>query len=140
MRRNSSYSSGCCALVFGSLAAVILAVAAGFAALGAWPVLPFAGMELAALGLAMRHISRHADDFERVAVEGERVVLDIGEARRVRRVEFHRHWARLVVKETAPVFRIVLRSHGREVEVGRYLDEGGRRALASQLQSSIAGR
>ncbi len=106
---------------------------------GAWPVLPFAGLEMLALGIAWHQVIRHADDFERLAVEGPRVVLDVSEAHRTRRVEFQRCWARLVVKETVPRFRIALRSHGREVEVGRYLDESGRRALARQLRSSVSG-
>lgn len=36
-----------------TLAAISLVIAVAFAAVGAWPVLPFAGLELAALGWAM---------------------------------------------------------------------------------------
>jgi len=36
-----------------TLAAISLVIAIAFAAVGAWPVLPFAGLELAALGWAM---------------------------------------------------------------------------------------
>ena len=37
------------AKVFSALAAVVLAIGAGFATLGAWLVLPFAGLEVLAL-------------------------------------------------------------------------------------------
>lgn len=127
-------------MVFGSLAALSVVIAAAFAALGAWPILPFAGIEVLVLGLAWRWSLRHAADFERVAVEGERVVLDAGGASGWRRVEFQRYWARLVVKESAPGYRIALTSHGREVEVGRYLGESRRRELARELHDRIAGR
>ncbi|MBU1645400.1 MAG: DUF2244 domain-containing protein [Gammaproteobacteria bacterium] len=40
--------------VFVVLAAISLTIAIVFACFGAWPVLPFAGLELAALGWAMR--------------------------------------------------------------------------------------
>ncbi len=40
------------ALTFLSLAAVVLAIGSGFALVGAWPVLPFAGLEVLALGAA----------------------------------------------------------------------------------------
>ena len=40
-------------LFFGSLCAVGLGIAAGFAALGYWPILPFAGLELVAVGAAL---------------------------------------------------------------------------------------
>jgi uncharacterized membrane protein len=38
--------------VFGALAAVTLLIGAGFALIGAWLVLPFAGLEVMALGAA----------------------------------------------------------------------------------------
>jgi uncharacterized membrane protein len=37
------------AMVFAALAAVVLAIGAGFAAAGAWLVLPFAGLEVLVL-------------------------------------------------------------------------------------------
>ena len=40
------------AKIFAALAAVVLAIGTGFAALGAWLVLPFAGLEALALGAA----------------------------------------------------------------------------------------
>jgi len=40
------------AATFLSLAAVVLAIGTGFALVGAWPVLPFAGLEVLALGAA----------------------------------------------------------------------------------------
>ncbi|HEX4927214.1 MAG TPA: DUF2244 domain-containing protein [Burkholderiales bacterium] len=47
-----SISPAALACVFGSLACVALAIGTGFAAVGAWPVLPFAGLEVAILGAA----------------------------------------------------------------------------------------
>lgn len=48
--------------VFTALACVTLGIGAGFAALGAWPVLPFAGLEVLLLGgafvLHARHVAR----------------------------------------------------------------------------------
>jgi uncharacterized membrane protein len=44
-----SISPAALACVFGSLACVALAIGAGFTAVGAWPVLPFAGLEVAFL-------------------------------------------------------------------------------------------
>jgi uncharacterized membrane protein len=46
--------------VFVALATVSLAIAGGFALAGAWPVLPFAGIELAALAWAMRRFGGSA--------------------------------------------------------------------------------
>lgn len=43
-----------------AIAAVSLAIAVAFALAGAWLVLPFAGLELAGLALAIRHCGRSA--------------------------------------------------------------------------------
>ena len=63
--------------LFASLCAVSFGVALmGFAALGAWLVLPYSALEMAVLYLAFRCFERHAADWERVAVCGDRVIVE----------------------------------------------------------------
>lgn len=50
------------ALVFGGLAALTLSIGAAFAALGAWLILPFAGLEVAGLCAAFWYVARRAAD------------------------------------------------------------------------------
>ncbi len=47
--------------VFALLAAVTLAIAIGFAAVGAWLVLPFAGAEVIGLAIAFVAVARRAE-------------------------------------------------------------------------------
>ncbi len=58
--RHSSISPQGLALVFAALALLSLGIAAAFAALGAWLILPFAGLEVAALGVAFWFTARRA--------------------------------------------------------------------------------
>ena len=139
-RRNSSLIPGNFCLVLGSLAALSLGIAAGFAVAGAWLILPFAGVEVAGLAIALRCVMRRAGDYEKVAIQGDEVFLDVCEDSARRCFRFNRFWARLVVRDGAPRFEVSLRSHGREVAVGRYLDEGGRRALARELRCRLQSR
>lgn len=139
-RRHNSLDSATCWIVFGSLASVSLLIAAVFAMLGAWLILPFAGLEIAALALVLRWLRAHAEDFERVSVCGDRVMLDVRESDRTRHMEFNRLWATLVVRRQRWSTKLALRSHGREFEVGRFLDDGGRQALARELKCRLAGR
>ncbi|MCW5574508.1 MAG: DUF2244 domain-containing protein [Burkholderiales bacterium] len=123
-------------LVFGSLALLSLVIAGGFAAAGAWLIVPFAGLEIAALLTAAAVFLRRAGDFERVAVLGDRVVVEFRERGLAEKFEFHRGWARVVTgKSGMPA----LRSHGRTVEIGRYCGDEGRQMLARALHSRLGG-
>ena len=68
-RRNNSLSSSGRRLVFGFILVVSLGIAAGFSLIfGAWPIMPFAGLEMAVLYFAFRYIDRHAADYERITI------------------------------------------------------------------------
>jgi uncharacterized membrane protein len=136
-RRITLWNPRGCGIVFGLLAVFSLAVAAVFAALGAWPILPFAGLEAMALYVAFSWTVRHAEDSESLVIRGNDVMLSVREAARTRNYEFNRAWARLVVEQHAGGIRLALRSHGREIQVGRYLDSGGRQRLARELKDRL---
>jgi uncharacterized membrane protein len=122
------------ALVFGSLGLLSLVIAGGFAAAGAWLIIPFAGLEVAALMTAAVVFLRRAGDFERVAVCGDRILVEVRERGLAEQFEFHRGWARVVAgKSGMPA----LRSHGRTVEIGRYCGEEGRQQLARELHRRL---
>lgn len=67
-KRNCSLAPRQLAVIFGSLAAVSLSIATVFAARGAWMVLPFACIEVMALGAAFVVYARHAADYERIVL------------------------------------------------------------------------
>ena len=139
-RRINSFSARECGIVFGSLAFFSLVVAVVFAALGAWLILPFAGLEAMALYLALNWIIRHADDAELLVIRDDVVLLSVREQAFTRHYEFNRVWAKLMVDSRSRDMRLALRLHGNEVEVGRYLDGEGRRLLAQELKARLSGR
>jgi uncharacterized membrane protein len=114
-RRNNSLSSAGRAVVLGSLVVVCLAISLAFAFQGAWLVLPFAAAEMFVLLLAFRFIQQHAGDFESIAIKGDRVLVERWETGRVRRYEFNRYWAQVVVSYPVPAGKsiLALRSYGR---------------------------
>src|SRR4029453_161737 len=75
-RRNDSLGRRPRWQVFGALAAVSLALAAAFAVVGAWPVLPYSVLEMVVLGCAFYYFERRAEDWERLAIAGDRVVVE----------------------------------------------------------------
>lgn len=139
-RRVQSFNARACGVAFALLACVTLTIAVVFAAFGAWMVLPFAGLEVVALILAFDWLARHATDSESLEIRGDAVRLAVREQSQTRHYELNRAWARVVVDARASSVRLALRSHGREIEVGRYLDAGGKRHLARELKSRLGTR
>jgi uncharacterized membrane protein len=135
-RRNNSLSSTGRRFVFGYILTVSLGIAVAFAVVfGAWPIMPFAGIEMAVLYVAFRYVDRHAGDYERITIRGDSVAVEVREGSRVTRQELNRYWAQIVCESEGA--RLALRSHGREVEVGRHVCEEARAAIARQLAREL---
>jgi uncharacterized membrane protein len=60
LKRNCSMSPAGLAMAFAALAAVALTIGVGFAVVGAWLVLPFAGLEVLMLAVAFFVYARRA--------------------------------------------------------------------------------
>lgn len=101
-RRNDSLRQRGRWQVFGALASVSLVLALAFAAVGAWPVLPYSALELVLLGCAFRWMERRALDWERLAVAGDRVIVEREAGGSRERREFNRYWLRVDVEAAAP--------------------------------------
>jgi uncharacterized membrane protein len=134
-RRNNSLSSTGRLLAFASIFVVSIGIAAAFAAFGAWLILPFAGLEMIVLFVAFQYMERHAADYERIEVEGDTVKVEWVSAGNARNREFNRHWAQVVANGDGS--RLALRSHGRELEIGRYMSDEQRLELARALRRRL---
>ena len=129
-------------LFFAGVAVGSLTLAVTLAIRGFWPVLPFAGLELLALGAALVVSQRRGRYREVISVFSDRVVIERTDGGRIGRDEFPRAWAR--VELVAPRHRghpgrLFVGSHGRRCEVGRALTEEERRSMSGRLKALIAG-
>ena len=140
LKRNCSISPRDLLLMLGFAMCVSLGIATVFACFGAWPVLPFAGVEMAALAAAFYLNGRHAADYERITLAGGRLLVEACDADRVARHEFDPLWLRLDECWLGSEVHLVLRSRGNELEVGRHLDTGRRVSLASRLRRALSIR
>ncbi len=139
LKRNCSISPQALATVLGLSACLSFGIGIGFAAIGAWPILPFAGLEIAALAAAFYVNGRHAADYERIAFEGGMLVVEVRVGERTHTHRFNPHWVRLVASGGERDLRLALRSHGKELEIGRHLDARGRALLAAEVRGRLAG-
>jgi uncharacterized membrane protein len=127
-------------LFVGSLALVTFAIALAFALRGLWPILPFAGLEIGLLAWAVRASMLSGARREVIVVADETVTVERGLPDGMSLVVFPRHWARVKLRgpqRTRYPSRLVIESHGRACEVGRFLTEEERRSLASRLEQLV---
>jgi len=135
-----SLSVGAAALFFGSVCFVSFAIAAIMASQGFWPVLPFAGLEMAVLGWALKNSMSRRHHRQTITVTDDDVSVESRDREHSVQVVFPRHWAQ--VKLRRPVSRLhpsrlTIESHGRQFELGSFLTEEERRGLALRLQRLI---
>jgi len=132
-RRNCSMSPRALLTFFLVTAALSLAIASAWAFMGAWWVLPFAGLEITALGLAFIVYGRGVGDFERIHLDDDRLLVEVCEKACLSRYEFVPAWANVETRRVGLGSEVVVRCRDRHVRVGRYLDESGRAKLAREL-------
>ncbi len=124
--------------VFVAIAFLPLVVSIAFMIIGAWLVMPFTGLELLVLGSAFYVVHCHSGDYESITITGDNLAVEWRNYKKTGRIVFHRYWARIILRD-APggEQRLWLRSHGKEVEFGRYLSNTERLILAGQLKRRI---
>lgn len=137
-RPNSSLTRVQRQRVFWGLAGLCFAIASAFAALGYWLVLPFAGLEIGLLAWAFEAIRGRESDFESVTIRGDTLILEWHDGQRSGRREMNRQWARVICQcRRSGRCRVSLRSHGKETELGQFLSDEGRLALARTLRQQL---
>ena len=111
-----------------------------FLVLGAWPIFGFLGAEWLLFWWLLRTHFRGDRRAERIRLYADRLVLQqIDPKGRVLESTFEPYWLQVVLKERGfedPA--LLLRSHGRAVEIAAFLGAGERRQFAQELQSVLS--
>ena len=136
LKRNCSLSPRHSLAVYLMLCGVCLGIAAMFWHQGAWVVLPFAGIELLALGLALLVYARHAADRESLVLRQGRLVVECRLGDRSEMAEFTPAWVR-IDRRSGDRSLIEVSSQGRSIAIGRFVRPEQRRALADELRRAI---
>ena len=141
LRPNRSLTWRQTQLAFAVLAVVCLSIASAFALAGFWPVLPFAGAELLAVGAGMYVCALSGRKTEVVRVSGNTIAVEKGRERCTERWEFQRGWATIRLQSPRVRWyptRLVIASHGKEVQLGGFLNDSERSRLAGELRRAVS--
>ena len=137
---NCSLSARGARLFFGAACIVPCGIALVLALKGFWPILPFAGLEMAVLGWALGVCLERRFHSQTITVTEADVRIDTRARNGYEHVVFPRHWAQVKLRRPAARLhpsRLTIESHGRQCELGSFLTEEERRGLALRLQRLI---
>ena len=136
LRRNCSVTPAQLGWLYASLCAVSLVIATVFWFQGAVMILPFAWLEVLAVGAAFFAYARHAADREHILLQDGRLVVETENAGRLERAEFNRDWVR-VEPGADDRSLIEVSGQGRRVIVGRFVRPELRPALAQEIRRAL---
>jgi uncharacterized membrane protein len=136
LKRNCSIAPRQLVTFYASLALLSLGIGAMFWAQGATLVMPFAGVEVLALGAALLLYAQHATDREFIRLQAGRLVVEHTSGRVTRHAEFASAWVR-IEPETGDGSLVELSGQGQRIAVGRFVRPELRRALAEELRWAL---
>ncbi len=125
---------------FGIVCTVSFTIATAMAIKGLWPIFPFAGLEMLVLGWALTASLRRRNYWQTITISENRVAVETNFRGTWEQIEFPRHWAQVKLRSADTRLhpsRLTIESHGRSYEVGSFLTDEERRALAARLTRSV---
>lgn len=140
LRPNRSMSWRGSLYFFLGLCVVSGVIATGWALAGYWLVLPFAGLELLAVGMGLYVVSCRCHQREVIFISATAVCIEKGRNFPKHQWTFTRPWVRVVLEQGDQgrrSSRLSIRSQGQVVEIGDFLNETERRCLASHLVRAV---
>lgn len=120
-------------------AAVSGALGSAFAFMGAWPVTGFLGLDLVLLAAAFLVARRRSWQREEIRLDASGLhVLRVEPDGSARTVRLEPYWVRVQLEQPSPVTaRLWLRSHGRSLRIGAFLNAEELRGLACALERAL---
>lgn len=136
-----SLSRGGMLAVIAAVAAINLVAGMVFMSAGAWPVLPFLGLDVLVVWLAFHVNARAARAYEQVKVTGsELTVRQVAADGAAREWRFNPLWVRLAreTHEEFGVMRLALVERGRSLTIGGFLPPSEKASFHDALARALA--
>jgi uncharacterized membrane protein len=140
LKPNNSASWRFNILVVASLALLALLISTFFLLQGLWLIAPFSGLEVLALLGCLYLCARSNIQTEVIKFSPDKVIIEQGRTFAEKSWEYHRSWAKIFVRKPrhkGHPDQIVIRSHGKEVELGSFLNKDDKETLVRKLRNII---
>ena len=127
-------------MVVASLALIATLISTFFLLQGLWLIAPFSGLEVLALLACLYLCARSNIQTEVIKFSPDRVVVEQGRTFAEKSWVYHRSWAKIFVRKRRRIGQpdqVVIRSHGKEVELGSFLNKDDKETLVKKLRNII---
>ncbi|MGI9406194.1 MAG: DUF2244 domain-containing protein [Hyphomicrobiaceae bacterium] len=123
-----------------AVAAVSFIAGVFFYSIGAWPVVGFFGLDALLIYGAFKLNYRSGRRQERVQIVGpDLIVRETLPSGRVRSAILKAYWVRVtLIPVSQERVRLVLRSHGHDHVIGRFLNDAEKRSFADALSKALS--
>ncbi len=140
LRPNNSASWQTNLILVGVVAFILLCVSIYFALKSLWLIFPFAGLEIVVLLVSIYLRVRSNNSTEVITFDKTTVLVERGCHFAEKRWKYQRAWAKIFVKN--PAFyghpkKIFIRSHGKELELGSFLNNQDKEILIKDLKNIV---
>ena len=127
-------------LMFALIATVTLAIGVIFYGMGLKLILPFSGLDVILLGMAF-YLSVCKGAVQQVVyIDDNDITVECGKDSPETSDVFQRAWVKVILEHSWNSWypsRLLLRSAGRQLELGGFLNEQERQGLAIELQNAL---
>ena len=142
--QNQSLSKRGNQMFFLSMLCVSFTIALVFAWQGLWLIVPFASIEMLALGLALYWCTNRLSRVETITISDKEVSLDIQQQNcKKSSCRFPKAWTRATVFSPSAITQrrqLLLEGNRSKVEIGAFLGDREKINLASAINQSIQNR
>ena len=140
LRPNNSASWQFNMIIVGSLSFIAFIISTYFALHGLWLIFPFAGIEVGFLFICLYLRMRANINTEVITFDKDTVLVERGYYHAEQSWKYHRVWAKIFVR--SPAIRgypkqVFIRSHGKELELGSFLNKNDKEQLIKDLKNVI---
>ena len=126
--------------IAGSLAVIALYISSLYVLQGLWMILPFAAISVATLFICLYLRVRANINTEVITFDETTVLVERGCYHAEKSWKYHRLWTKIFVRQPATrgdAKQIIIRSHGKELELGSFLNKKDKEILIKTLKNVI---
>ena len=142
LRPNRSWTWKANLYLLFTLFAVSITIGLGFLLAGAWVILPFSLIEMAAVSGCIYYCVRQCNRQEVITVTEHQVRIEHGIRSPERAWDYHRLWAHFLVqtpRHPGDSAIVSIRSHGKNLELGNFLNQQDKSILIAALKRLVNG-